>query len=473
MPQGLRAPRIPVSDELLGEAGDATLGYSIDSESLAMSRDPAPSPLILDSTVPTPLSASPVRGPEPSAGPRAIPPIPSDSRPHFLEESTRTNTRASPVKPPVPLFPPPPPVPMTAPQVSPPKIPSVGPDASDDDLDNVEIVTVLDRDEVDDQPRTKTLAQQNAPIARGKTIDFAPNAPLNPRIDNALARAKTELPRTSMDSLMSRTKSLKRHISAEPTFAEAAFLALEPELEQLPLQGKWWLEGKLPLMLALRRDLRFEVASHVVSKRGNRSITHRDYYILFQDYTQLIIELVHDTQDPESSVQIIDCYPKPAPTASKPQLIEYHRQFGPAVASKATSLVGGKVSDGVVKNALQVLAPNLYLKPIGAASFGVVIYENIKHEVIHKSEEIRAGDVLWIADAKFSGHHLMGSKSVEIGKHEPYTSVITEFDAKKEKFKVVELDVHGKVKAASYKVGDMKHGTIRVFRIANRSHVDW
>ena len=117
------------------------------------------------------------------------------------------------------------------------------------------------------------------------------------------------------------------------------------------------------------------------------------------------------------------------------------------------------------------------LPPIGNKSYGVTIYKNFNNSNVSKIDDIKAGDILWIKNGKFSTHKgIIGSKSVTVGDgpdNGTCAGVIYDFDPKQAKFKVIEQDASGHIKQESYKIGEFKSGKIRVFRPVSRQYVDW
>ncbi|ODV77504.1 uncharacterized protein CANTADRAFT_55620, partial [Suhomyces tanzawaensis NRRL Y-17324] len=242
----------------------------------------------------------------------------------------------------------------------------------------------------------------------------------------------------------------------------------------------WWLRGELPESLAgkIGVDLVYEIESNQIKKRGNRTVNYRDYYVLFYDLSQIIFELEYESEDPRSTIHFVRRFTKPIPIIRKDLLDKYHRAFANAIVSKASTLIGTKIADNVVSVVLEGLGKTEIVKPIGYKSFGVTIYKNINNTNVAKIDEIKAGDVLWIRNGKFATQKgLLGNKSTVLGEgnnpQDSYTSIIYEFDPKKEKFKVIELDSAGHVKKESYKIGDLKSGRIRVFRVVGKGYVDW
>ncbi|ABN67329.2 predicted protein, partial [Scheffersomyces stipitis CBS 6054] len=230
----------------------------------------------------------------------------------------------------------------------------------------------------------------------------------------------------------------------------------------------WWLKNGLPESIAGRSgtDFIFESDSNKIRRRGNRTIEYRDYYILFYDLSQLVFEIQFESEDPRSTVKLINSYAKPIPV--------YHKLYGQQIVSYAAQFLGTKIQDEIVSHSLQVSGAEI-ISPIGNKSFGVTIYKNLNNTNVSKIDEIKPGDVLWVKNGKYVSHKgLMGAKSVTLeGPDNVYTAIIYEYDPKKEKFKVIESDSTGHVKKESFKIGEFKSGRIRVFRPVGRDYVEW
>ncbi|KAG7662338.1 uncharacterized protein J8A68_004109 [[Candida] subhashii] len=213
----------------------------------------------------------------------------------------------------------------------------------------------------------------------------------------------------------------------------------------------------------------------------SRTIEYRDYYILFYDLSQLVLELEFENQDPRNSIHIVNYFVKGVPIVRKDLLDRYHKQFSGLILEKAQRLIGSgggtRIDGGIVEHVFEELNSTKVIVPaIGNKGYGVTIYKNINNSNVNKVDEIRSGDILWIKNGKFNVHKgIVGAKSVTVGGGggAPYSAIIYEYDPKKEKFKVFETDSSGQLKKESYKLGEFKSGRIRVFRPVGRDYVDW
>lgn len=275
---------------------------------------------------------------------------------------------------------------------------------------------------------------------------------------------------------LNRSRSAKSH--QEQTQAEIACSELEYEIGNINGNSNWWLKGNLPESLESKigSELTYEIDSNSITKRGNRIINYRDYYILFNDLSQLVFELEYESEDPRSTIKLINQFTKPMPIIRKDLLDKSYREFGNKITSITNSLVGTRLNESIVSKVFSSLAKHdaQVLSPIGNKTYGVTIYRNTNNHNIARIEEIRPGDILCIKQGKFNVHKgLTGNKSITVGGSEVFSAVVTDYDPKKDKFKVIELDNAGHIKKETYKMSEMKSGRVRVFRVVGRNYIEW
>lgn len=396
-------------------------------------------------------------------------------------------------------LPPPPPVPTSAPAVptsvpaaptgapaAPASIPAaqspasaeefVDVDSSADEFqDVVEELSDADLDESNDN--VPFGAPLKAHTFSHPPPSQAPRAPARVSTSSSVGRSSLDSGRRSGD--LSRSKSL-REGKPEQLQADSYLSFLQEELDNLQESSGWWIKNEIPdcLQPKLGTDLIFEVDSNLITKRGNKTVVYKDYYILFFDMSQIVLELLYDSNDPRLSINVLDVSVPPTSSNRRDILHSYNATYGNDIVSLALGLLGSKVPTGLVPsvfNQLRLKFPNLLI-PVGEKSFGATIYKNFNHNV-QKYDDIRPGDILCMKNAKFTSHKGLGglgNKSVTVGDgSEIYSAVVAEFDPKKEKLRVLESDRSGVVKKESYKIGDLKSGRVRVFRFVDRSFVGW
>lgn len=314
-----------------------------------------------------------------------------------------------------------------------------------------------------------------SPIELGHSPQL-PNVP--PPVPGIKAAATMHNPPLSPDSSIA-SPSVRRS-STLPVTEERALkgsvssAASKGDLK-LDIADGWWLRNnELPPSLQSRanKDLIFEVDENVVKRRGGKQLVLKDYYILNQDNSQIVLHVVFDPADPQSTVNITETT-EAAPSPNKVELDEYSNTLGNKVFQVASKLVNQSLKEPLVLHILSQI-PGV-LKPVGLRSYGAVIYSNSNNTDVHQVDDFKPGDIIAINKAKFQGHNKLHQKVIyDVGNSgAPFAAVVTEFDESKRKFRVIETDASGKVKHSSYKPSDMKSGKIKVFRVVGREFVNW
>src|SRR5262249_51163854 len=118
------------------------------------------------------------------------------------------------------------------------------------------------------------------------------------------------------------------------------------------------------------------------------------------------------------------------------------------------------------------------LAPAGTRSFGALAYSNLGNATIQQFDEIRPGDIITFRNAKFQGHKggLHAKYSIEVGGKTSgdHVAVVLGGDGTKKKVKVLEQGRENKkVKSESFKLGDLKSGEVKVWRVVGRGWVGW
>ncbi|KAK6456741.1 uncharacterized protein RJT20DRAFT_126790 [Scheffersomyces xylosifermentans] len=487
----LRAPPPPPPTEAPESPVDAPISPN-------HSRQPPPIPQIPVPGVPSAHTPSPLVPSAPSvhAPPPPVPSAPPIASIPSVPVPPSKDVPAVPVLPASSLPSAPPPVPA-APPIPPIPTPLVDEDdSSDDEFHHAEERALGDDNDFEFEPTTPGRSQTlpggfgapPPPIPtsippsddfpkRSSTISGTSAPPLTKSLTGTSIGS---IHRSSTDSGLSRSRSTKSKGGPDRTQAEISLDDLEPEIHSLREGSSWWLKGELPVSLASKigTDLIFEVESNKIAKRGNRTVEYRDYYILFYDLSQLVLELSFVSEDPRSTIHVVNHFAKPIPIARKDLLDKYHRYFGQSIVSYAAQFIGSKIQNDVVStsinNGLNGGGSAHVIPQIGSKSFGVTIYKNLNNNITIV-DEIRPGDIFWVKNGKYVSHKgLIGGKSITLdGPDNVFTAIIYDYDPKKEKFKVIESDLSGNVKKESYKLGEFKSGRIRVFRPVGRDYVDW
>lgn len=442
-------------------------------------RAPPPIPGSAPPTEPTSRAPPPIPGslPPSESGSRAPPPVPTGAPlappPIPLEQpappSTRPEVPSS--EPPVPAQAPPAPrdAPPTSKLPPPPPIPTEQPLGQDAEQESSDDETEF-RDTVPDQSRAPERVQ---------TFSHTPSVPQVP-----ISRANTtDSTRRSFESHKRRSSDLSRLRSigkAEQLQADTYLPVLQDELNEANESSGWWIKDAVPdsMEANVGTDFIFEVDRQKLTKRGGREVVLKDYYILFHDLSQIVLELQYESDDPRTTLSVTNAYVKPPVVNRRDVLDRYHSQYGSAVVNAAQGLVNSRVSNGFANTVFQQVnkaTDGALLSPIGNKSYGVTVYKN-QNGSATKYDDIKPGDILCMKHAKFTAHGLGGlsTKTVTYGDgNQFFNGVIVEIDHKKDKLRVLDADDSGAVKKESFKINDLKSGRLRVFRFVDRQFVGW
>ncbi|KKZ57814.1 hypothetical protein EMCG_05565 [[Emmonsia] crescens] len=406
----------------------------------------------------------------PTGGPRAVPPPPPPQPPKHARKSTDMPRGPPPPVPPSkdqtgneaddsegydpfrysarPPVPPggPPSLPPTAPRVEL-NLPMRTPPAEDDD----------DDDDLYSASLSRPSQQQPYAAERAAT---GPPPSWNPQ-------------RQSMDALRS-TPNTRRSMDVSRPTVDQGYIAGDVDLGASSL---WWTQPNMPPpAFQKRRDLLYEMEQSTPTNRGADTTVSKTVYILFMDYSQTIITVQFDSKNPIDAI-LEQRHEPPPQRLRQDQLESAHEQFGTlisdAVTAKQNSIVGDGTPHGLILSLLTPLSDAL--PPIGTRSYGSLVYANLANASVKQVDEIRAGDIVTFRNARFQGHRgTMHQKySAEVGKPD-HVGVVVDWDGTKKKIRAWEQGRESKkVKMESFKLGDLKSGECRVWRVMPRSWVGW
>jgi hypothetical protein len=302
------------------------------------------------------------------------------------------------------------------------------------------------------QDRAVPPPPQAPPQMSSKGSRAAPRASLDAPSNFASSRRSTEQGRSSMDG----------------------GIATDIDLSQSTL---WWtVPPFLPPAFQNKRDLTFEAEESSSSQRGGKTTISKDLYVLFQDYSQTIINVRFDPHAP-SDASLTQRHEAPPPRLRQDQLEAAHEKFGTALSTAATSKQNTVVGDGqpfALTTELFRTLPGA-LPPVGTRAFGALVYSNIANGSVTQTDEIRAGDILTLRNAKFVGHRgpMRQKYNMEAGKPD-HVGIVVDWDGTKKKVRAWEQGRESKkVKVESYKVDDLRSGELRIWRVVGRQWVGW
>nr|XP_036588480.1 Myosin tail region-interacting protein MTI1 [Colletotrichum truncatum]KAF6799853.1 Myosin tail region-interacting protein MTI1 [Colletotrichum truncatum] len=393
-----------------------------------------------------------VRSPVSDAPPTLPPPIPTGAAPRA-------------VPPPIPSQPPPPPtdkrrsvdVPRGAPPPPPPVKESPVPTQDDDEYDpyNYSAPRVP-------YQRTPKIEEEGYFPQEALPSPSHSRAP-PPAPPTGRARQSLDISRASM----SQRRSMDAH---RPSVSvESGFIANDVDLAK---QSGWWRQDKtVPPVFQGRRDLYYETEESTEESHIVRTIR-----VLFQDYSQTIITVQYD-QNNASDVLLDQRHDAPPRALRQDELEQSYERFGrpiaEAVASKKETIIGDGTPQGLIHELLKPF--NDALAPIGTRAYGALVYSNMGNASTQQNDQIRAGDIISIRNARFQGKHgpMHAKYSMEVGKPD-HVAVVSEWDGTKKKVRAWEQGRESKkVKVESFKLDDLRSGEVKIWRVMPRSWVGW
>ncbi|EEH19709.2 hypothetical protein PABG_01968 [Paracoccidioides brasiliensis Pb03] len=345
-----------------------------------------------------------------------------------------------------------PPAPSTGPPSIPPSIPSTAP--------RVELnlpMRIPPEEDDDDDLYSATLSRPPPPAERAAP---GPLPSRNP-------------PRQSMDALRS-TPSVRRSMEVARPSGDQGYIASDVDLGASSL---WWTQPDMPPpAFQNRRDVLFEMEQSTPTNRGGDTTVSKVVYVLFMDYSQTIITVRFNSKNPVDAV--LEQHHEPPPQRLRQdQLESAHEQFGTRISDAVTAKQNTIVADGTPHGLiLSLLTPlSEALPPVGTRAYGALVYANLANASVQQVDEIRAGDIVTFRNARFQGHRgTMHQKyNADVGKPD-HVGVVVDWDGTKKKIRAWDQGRESKkVKIESFKLGDLKSGECRVWRVMPRSWVGW
>ncbi|THC98445.1 hypothetical protein EYZ11_002104 [Aspergillus tanneri] len=404
--------------------------------------------------------------PPPPSAPRAVPPPPPAQPPKSAGRASMETPRAPPPPPPhmdslqgedddeydpyrytAPQHglpqPRAPPVPTGRPELP----PSIQPEHTGDDSDDL-----YDASPVQAPPEVPP------PAPSGKRISMAPPPPSHlPAAQpppSRSSRASLDIPRGQ--------PNIRRSMDVARPSIDQGFIAMDVDLAESSL---WWSQPSTPPpMFQNRKDLFFEVEESSSSKRGGKTTVTKDVYILFVDYSQTVITVNYDARNP-SDVSLEQRHEPPPLQPRQDQLENAHHQIGTQIANAVSAVQNTTVADGTPFGLVQHLLNPIKeaLLPVGTRAYGALVYSNLANASVQQNDEIRAGDIVSFRNARFQGHRgTMHQKySSEVGKPD-HVGIVVDWDGTKKKIRAWEQGRESKkVKVESFKLNDLRSGEFR------------
>ena len=290
--------------------------------------------------------------------------------------------------------------------------------------------------------------------------------------------------RQSLEASLNSTQT-RRSMEQNRPPGEHSFIATDIDLAH---SSFWWTQDSTPPPpLRNRPDLFYEIESSTSSKRGGKTTVSKDVYVLYVDYSQTVITAIFDAAEP-SNVTLEQRHERPPPPPRQDQLESASQQFGSRIAHAASlkqqAMIGDGTAPALILDILQALSSEVLL-PVGIRSYGALVYANLANASTQQSDEIRPGDIITFRNAKFAGHKgtMHGKYAMDVGKPD-HVGIVMDWDGTKKKIRAweqgreVDGDGRGKpkrskVREESFRMGDLRSGEIRVWRVMPRKWVGW
>lgn len=407
-------------------------------------------------------SGLPSIGPAPSAAPRSVPPPPPNQPPRNIRRSSD-----------MPRAPPPPPPPHKEQTFEP----------QDDDYDPYRHTVPTNRgpnntqDDSLESPTTPKLEDPDelysaSPPRRSMPPPPAAQNPAHYASPPFLSASGRSMPRQSLEVQRSNTNH-RRSVDISRPSGEQGFIAGDIDVDQ---NSQWWAQPRVPPpVLQNRRDVIYEIED-VVTTQGNKKVITKSVYVLYMDYSQTVVTAQFEVRD-NSNVSFEQRHEPPPARLRQDQLENAHTRMGSRIAENAASKKETVVGDGTPHALVLGLMASLpdALFPVGVRAYGALVYANLANASVQQFDEIRSGDIVTFRSAKFQGHRgpMHTKYSIEVGKPD-HVGVVVDWDGTKKKVRAWEQGRESKkVKMESFKLGDMRSGEVKVWRVMARQWVGW
>ena len=308
--------------------------------------------------------------------------------------------------------------------------------------------------------------QRGVPALAGQSTSQYPSSPNMAVPGRSGPRQSTEMQRTST--------SIRRSTDTSRPSGEHGCIAGDVDLGH---DSQWWARPNTPPpVFQSRRDLIFEIEETSTTRRGGKQAITKMVYVLFMDYSQTVITAQFEARDPVHA-GVEQRHEPPPQSLRQDQLENAHMRFGSQIAeaaiAKKETVVGDGTPHALVLELLSALPEAL--PPVGVRAYGANVYANLANASVRQFDEIRPGDIVTFRNAKFQGHRgPMHSKySIEVGKPD-HVGVVIDWDGTKKKVRAWEQGRESKkIKAESFKFGDLRSGEVKVWRVMARNWVGW
>lgn len=202
----------------------------------------------------------------------------------------------------------------------------------------------------------------------------------------------------------------------------------------------------------------------------------KDIYILYTDYSQTVISARYNSYEP-NEVQLEQRHEPPPPRLRQDQLEAAWQFFGTKIAAAAYSLAYSVVGDGSPHSLPLELIKSQpkALLPVGNHAYGALVYANFANASTMQYDEIRRGDIITVRNARFEGDRGTVRIKYKSKYGRIHVGVIEEWDSRE---RAIRAWLQGRenrvgVHSETFRLGDLKSGEVRVWRVVGRDWVGW
>ncbi|KAF1843256.1 uncharacterized protein K460DRAFT_368155 [Cucurbitaria berberidis CBS 394.84] len=320
-------------------------------------------------------------------------------------------------------------------------------------------------------PPRKSHDRPPPPPPQAPPHQYAPPIPPQERPAPPLPPADTQprVPMTRKSLDVNRTLGGRVSTDQARPSTNQDFIASDIDLG---LGSRWWTQANLlPPSLQNRKDVLVDMTE---SQSGNT--IEKLISIIYIDYSQTTVSARFEINN-ASDVDLDQRHNAPPPRQRPDQLENAYEQFGRRIAkdveSKQNTIVGNGTPQGLIDELLKPYKDAL--PPVSTRAYGALVYANLANASTQSHDEIRPGDIVSFRNAKFQGKTgaMHAKYAVDVGKPD-HVGVVVEWDGSKKKVRVWEQGrEHRKVKPESFKMGDLRSGEVRVWRVMSKSWVGW
>ena len=113
--------------------------------------------------------------------------------------------------------------------------------------------------------------------------------------------------------------------------------------------------------------------------------------------------------------------------------------------------------------------------PVGTRAYGALVYANLANASTMQFDEIRRGDIITVRNAKFEGHHGAMKTKYKSDYGPNHVAIVEEWDGTRRAVRAWEQgrEKKGGVRSEKFRLGDLRSGEVRVWRVVGRDFVNW